>query len=295
MAVFALNGVFYFSSSYYLLRTIHALWLGPLAALIAASYLGLGLYLQRRSSEPEADTRPVLLALGIALAFLTLAIPIQFTGFTITIAWAIQAAAVSWIGFRLHSQRTLLAAALVFALVVMRLLGIEAETLADAHRYSLLWNVRYFTFATSAVSLLLAARWGAKVFPPLALGAYFAGHSVMLWGLCLEIFGWVERSVGRESHLSVETMLVSVLFAVYAVMLIGIGVATRSVVNRISGLGLIGIVIIKLYLFDVWQLSRPYQILAFVILGVLLLSTSFLYSHFRRLIEIWWKDDKATS
>jgi uncharacterized membrane protein len=78
-------------------------------------------------------------------------------------------------------------------------------------------------------------------------------------------------------------------------MLVSVGVASRSAINRLSGLGLIGIVILKLYLFDVWQLSRPYQISAFVVLGILLLSTSFLYSHFRRLIETWRKDDQTSA
>jgi uncharacterized membrane protein len=57
-------------------------------------------------------------------------------------------------------------------------------------------------------------------------------------------------------------------------------VARRSGVHRLAGLVLTGIVILKLYLYDVWQLGRVYQIIAFVILGILLLSTSFLYSRF---------------
>jgi uncharacterized membrane protein len=69
-----------------------------------------------------------------------------------------------------------------------------------------------------------------------------------------------------------------------------VGVATRTIINRLSGLGLTAIVILKLYLFDVWQLTRPYQISAFVISGILLLVTSFLYSNFRRLIGGLWKD-----
>lgn len=78
-------------------------------------------------------------------------------------------------------------------------------------------------------------------------------------------------------------------------ILVSAGVATRTAINRIAGLGLIGIVVLKLYFFDVWQLGRPYQIAAFVILGILLIATSFLYSHFRRLIETWWKDDKTAA
>jgi len=61
------------------------------------------------------------------------------------------------------------------------------------------------------------------------------------------------------------------------------------------GLGLMALVIVKLYLLDVWQLSRIYRISAFVALGVLLIATSFLYSRFRRLVEGLWKEDQTES
>ncbi|MBV9265724.1 MAG: DUF2339 domain-containing protein, partial [Acidobacteriaceae bacterium] len=57
----------------------------------------------------------------------------------------------------------------------------------------------------------------------------------------------------------------------------------------IAGLVLIGLVIIKLYLFDVWLLNRVYRISAFVALGALLLITSFLYSRYRHTVESLWK------
>jgi len=295
LSVFAVNGAVYYASSYYLLNTDHRLWLGPLAALVAASYLAFGIFLHRRADAKSSDTRPVLLALGAALSFITLAIPIQFTGFTITIAWALQAAALAWIASRLASTRTFIGSAFVFGLVIVRLLLFESEALVDPHSYSLLWNSRFLTFAVSSIAMLLASLWGSKLFPPAALAAYFSGHIVLLWGLCMEILGWAERSVALENRLSVETIAMTVLFGIYAVILVSAGVATRSAINRLAGLGLTGIVILKLYLFDVWQLSRPYQISAFVILGILLLATSFLYSHFRRLIESWWKDEKTSS
>ena len=56
-----------------------------------------------------------------------------------------------------------------------------------------------------------------------------------------------------------------------------------------------GFVVVKLYVFDVWQVGRIYRISAFVALGALLIGTSFLYSHFRTLIESLWKNDEAAS
>jgi uncharacterized membrane protein len=123
------------------------------------------------------------------------------------------------------------------------------------------------------------------------LAYYIAGHLAMLWTLTQEVLGWAGRSAAPENLVSVETISVSILYACYAVVFVSFGVATRTAVNRIAGLILIGAVVLKLYLFDVWQLGRFYRTLAFVALGVLLLSTSFLYSHFRTLIEGWWKKD----
>ena len=295
LGVFALNGVVFYGRSYGLLHPAYQIWLGPLAALVAGIYLAFGVFLHRQSEEADSDKRPVLLALGIAVSFLTLAIPIQFAGFTITIAWAIQGAALTWIGVRLNSPRAVFAALIVFVLVVARLALFEADSLPDPSTYLLLANSRFLTFAVSGVALLLSSYWAAKLLPPAALATYFGGHICLLWGLCLEILAWAARSAAPENRLSVETIAVSVLFGVYAVILVSAGVATRTALNRISGLGLFGIVVLKLYFFDVWQLGRPYQIAAFVILGILLISTSFLYSHFRRLIETWWKDDKTAA
>src|SRR5947209_19290892 len=115
----------------------------------------------------------------------------------------------------------------------------------------------------------------------------------MVATLTQEILEWAERRTFTQDLLSVQTVSISILYAIYAVALIGIGVGTRSAINRIAGLALIGSVVVKLYLFDVWQLSRLHRTLALVALGILLLSTSFLYSQFPPLVESWWKDDKA--
>jgi uncharacterized membrane protein len=111
--------------------------------------------------------------------------------------------------------------------------------------------------------------------------------------LTLEVLMWVGRNSSDANRISAETFSVSVLYGIYAVALVGIGVLSRTAVNRISGLVLIGFVIVKLYLFDVWQLDRVYRIAAFVALGVLLISTSFLYSRYRHVLEALLRKDET--
>jgi uncharacterized membrane protein len=118
-----------------------------------------------------------------------------------------------------------------------------------------------------------------------AAAAYLAGHIVLLWALVMETMGWAERTAAPQDVSAVSTVAVSILMAFYALALIVAGVATRIAINRLSGLGLMALVVAKLYLIDVWQLSRGFRITAFLGLGALLLLVSYLYSRFKPALE----------
>ncbi|MDQ6700999.1 MAG: DUF2339 domain-containing protein [Acidobacteriota bacterium] len=272
-----LNGAVYFGVVYGLLQALHHAYLGPLAAALAMLHLGLALALR------HADSTVRWLFTGAGTAFLTLAIPIQFAGYRITMAWALEAAAMTWIGRRTQTQRLVYAASGLFVLTVLRLALFDAPATYDS-----LLNPRFLTFLTAAISFCVAAYWigGGAI----SLATYVAGHVVMLWGLILEVLGWAARNAAPENLSSVESASISILMALYAVLLIASGVLTRTAVNRIGGLVLIGFVVLKLYVYDVWLLVRIYRVTAFAALGALLLLTSYLYSRYRASIENWWSD-----
>ena len=61
----------------------------------------------------------------MAAVLLTLAIPIQFVGFRITMLWALEAAALTWLGARFDRPRHQIAASLVFALFALTTLKLR--------------------------------------------------------------------------------------------------------------------------------------------------------------------------
>ena len=293
LLIVALNGAIYFGLCYHLLEPGYHAYLGLFAAALAGVHLVLGLRIWNAQPAEARDARPVLLCIGVALGFLTLAAPIQFSGYRITMAWALEAAALTWIGVRTGARRLVWAALLVFFLALARLYSIDAWIYTDAASYHTFWNVRFLTFLTTAISLWLGARWIGTAAEGLA--PYIAGHFVMLWALSLEVVGWAARSTPAANVFNVQSVSVSALMAAYGVFLVGMGVFTRLGINRILGLGLLALVVAKLYLNDVWQLGRLYRIVAFGFLGLLLLVTSFLYSRYRTTIEDWWKNEKDRS
>ncbi len=76
----------------------------------------------------------------------------------------------------------------------------------------------------------------------------------------------------------------SVLWGVYALALVGRGIWRKRKVLRLLGITLFGITLVKLFVFDLGDISKLGKIIAFVGLGVLLLVISFLYQKFKDVI-----------
>lgn len=74
---------------------------------------------------------------------------------------------------------------------------------------------------------------------------------------------------------------VSILWSIFALAFIMRGIAKNKAMLRYLGLGLFAIVSVKVFFVDLDQLDQFYRIVAFVLLGVLLLAGSFGYLRYR--------------
>ncbi len=287
LVVVAMNPAAYFGASYILLEpTAHA-YLGLFAVGLAALYLGLAKVLWYPIASAPRDPRPGMLALGVALTSFTLAVPIQVAGFSLPIAWAIEGAALAWLARRFTSSKLGFAAYVVLGLALLR--ALDTGFAAPQLHIAVLANLRFVTFAVLAASLFVAAK---LLFEPVGRRtAYVLGHVIVLVAIGLEIAGWTERSIAYEERFEIASVSISIMMAIYGLMLVAVGVMRRSAVDRILGLALMGIVVLKLYLSDVWLLGRAFRVAAFLGLGVLLLLVSFVYSRYRSVIERLWKDE----
>ncbi|HTB12070.1 MAG TPA: DUF2339 domain-containing protein [Bryobacteraceae bacterium] len=291
LLVMVVNAAAYFGASYYLLNPNYHAYMGLFSALLGGLNLMLAKLVWNPEAAKERDTWPALLAVAVTLTFLTLAVPIQFAGFRITFAWALEGAALAWISARFQSVRMSIGAGIVLVLAVMRLFMVDTVFYAGQKDFPLFVNERFLTFAVTAIGLFVAAKFFSQRSG--ALVSYVAGHVVTLAALGLELVSWIQRSVAPADQFETITVSISILMAFYGLMLITLGVVTKSSINRVLGLLLMTLVVIKLYLSDVWELGYLFKIVAFVGLGVLLLSVSYLYSRFRPAIEKLWKDDPS--
>jgi uncharacterized membrane protein len=215
-------------------------------------------------------------------------VPIQFGGFTITILWAVEGVAAAWLAARYGGRLWTVTACLVLPLAAVRLLTVDALLDPFVPSAALIANARFVAFAVTAASWFVAARLLRA--RQLEIPFRVIAHLLTIATLGVELVSWSERAFAGRDQLAAATVAVSLLITVYAVALIIAGVIRRAVVDRVLGLSLIAFVIAKLYLYDVWSLTRGPRIAAFIALGGLLLLVSYLYSRYRTAIERLWRD-----
>jgi hypothetical protein len=285
LLLMAFNAAFYFTAGYFLLAPHYNGWEGIFALSAAVAEMGAA------GALWERERRGALFAAGSAWVLLVLAAPLQFAGFRITVAWAAEGAALAWIGARLADRRVTGGSLAILALVAGRLALVDAWTSPPV----ILWNARFVAFAAAAAACGGGA-WWTSAMPAMkrfAFAAYALGHAALLAGLCLEAATWAGRNAAPLNRASMVSTSVSVVAAAYAVLLVAAGaeapLGRHSAATRLLGVSLIALVVLKLYLYDVWLLRALYRMAAFAILGGLLLAMSYLYSRFRGSIEDWWR------
>ena len=97
MALMLLTPIAFFAALYGLTKAGYSDWHGIMALLVAAYYLGLGVFAFLRN---PGNNQIVVTLVGVGLSFVTLAVPLQLTGHWIVIAWAVESLLLIEIGLR---------------------------------------------------------------------------------------------------------------------------------------------------------------------------------------------------
>lgn len=119
-----------------------------------------------------------------------------------------------------------------------------------------------------------------------------AGHVFLALLLAVELDRWA----GENSHVSrrLALSLISVGWALQALVLIWLGLVTRKKLRRHLGFLLFEIVIGKVLLIDTSQLEKVYRIISFMATGVLLLMGGYFYHRYSELLKRDMNDTTST-
>jgi|SRR5579872_2944220 len=287
-----LNPFIFFSISYALLNDDQHPWMGAFAVGMAIVYAALA---RVELSLTSPDPRMVMLTLGTALTFVTLAIPIQLDSNWIAIAWGLEGAALIWVSIETPARLLRVMAGAAFTLALGRYLFIDTP-----------WNPRplftpvlnrYFLETAALTACLGFAAYLARRLKPPSIPLWIAMiAAVVLWlGSSFEVYTYCdarahEIASAPQFRLTPESIAetrrqwewaaqlsLSVLWSVYAGILTAIGFRYQIRAVRVVGLALFGLTLVKVLTIDISQLQQIYRILALLVLGLVLLRVAWTY------------------
>jgi len=264
--------------------------MGLLAAAFAVpSLLSLVMVLKQVPAMNKARLTQLAWFGGVALFFVTLIFPIQFERQWITIGWALEGAALLWLFHRVpHGGLRLVGAGLLLAAFVR--LALNPAVLAY-HPRSDTAIFNWYLYAYGIVTICLFA--GAWLLAPprnqiLSVNAppIVTGLGTVLAFLLvnIEIADYFSEPGStltfQFSGNFARDMTYSIAWSVFALVLLVFGIARRTRAPRYSGLGLLGVTILKLFFHDLARLDQLYRIGAFVAVAAIAMLASFAYQRF---------------
>ncbi|HEY3617888.1 MAG TPA: DUF2339 domain-containing protein, partial [Candidatus Sulfotelmatobacter sp.] len=282
------NAGVYFLQAYAMIDEVDKTYMAWFALGLAAVYI----LLSRQVHARGASERLHFLHLAVAIGFITVAIPIRLDAHWITIGWFVEAGVLLWVANRITSDFLNVFALGALVLGVIRLLAID-----NFYTTQVIFNLRTATYAV-AVAVLGAVAWYASKREDdsgraVAAIAVVALNALALIALTREVTDYYARQMTayrparkqwtgayRLDFRAIEIardFTYSALWMAYGAMLMVVGFLRRSAFVRWQALILIAATTVKVFVYDVSELDRGYRIVSFIVLGVLLLTISFVY------------------
>jgi uncharacterized membrane protein len=267
--------------------------LGPVIGILPvteAAFTCILLFRLLRLELPgERTLGRLALVAGAALAFVTVAIPLQLENEWITIGWALEGAALAWLYGRIPHRGLFYGSAGLLATVFVRL-ALNPSVLEYQARSSRILNWYLYTYLACALAMFAGAWFLSKVQetrPEMmrrASGLFAAGGTILLFLLLnIEIADFYSSGPIITFNFSAtlaQDLTYTLGWAVFALGLLGAGLLLRSRPARIASLLLLVATILKCFLHDLGRLGGLYRVGSFVGLAVCLALVALLLQKF---------------
>ena len=227
---------------------------------------------------------------GVALFFITLIFPLQFDRQWLTIAWAVEGAALLWLFQRVPHQGLRYVAIGLLTVAFVRL-GLNPSVF-DYHQRGSTAILNWFLYsygivATAQFAAIKLLREPHHKLGELDLRALFGAFGGVLLFILLNI-EIADYFTAPGSHFITfefsgnlaRDMCYSIAWGLFALALLVTGFILRSKGTRYAGIGLMGITLLKLFLHDLANIDSIYRIGALIAVAIIALAASFLYQRF---------------
>jgi uncharacterized membrane protein len=276
---------YWFAAAYLLLKPDHHMWMGSLALAMAAIYVALAWLILARASN---NTRLLVTLLAIGVAHIAIALPIEADARFVSLGWSALAATLWWFGLRIEAWPLRAMAGVLASLSAIRVLLRDSPFLVREPFLPIFNGYALPSLVVAAlviVSVLVGRRMRDRITVaermPVDVAAV-VGVGLVWWVLSIDTYSWfVSRGALPEADITRwrwgGQMALSILWAVYASVLLALGFRLGKPHLRWMALALYALTVAKVFLLDMAELREFYRILAFFILAILLGGAAWAY------------------
>lgn len=213
---------------------------------------------------------------GTSVALLALATAAELDGAALVIAYTLELTAVLVALRQLLPIRSVLArSSILFAVPII--LSIEY---IEYRSWDTVFGLEFATIALLAAATGLVA-WLLQTLSVAEPEGDHEEHDINIMNICFIVLSmsYAALIVWNVSHLlfvGIGTAVALVLYALVGVVLVVTGQAMDRGVQKVVGACFIGFVVARLLLIEVWNMPIELRIIAFVVIGILLVSTAFI-------------------
>jgi uncharacterized membrane protein len=169
----------------------------------------------------------------------------------------------------------------LYAISMVRESFIDPSQFFKSGHYNI--YIRYISLAFIALTLFVLYRYVREAYLPIGLKKIFdiMLHVSVIWLTSSELIHWMDLA----GYTQLYKLGLSILWGVYALLLIILGIWKKKKGLRLMAIILFGITLIKLFFYDISHLNTLSKTIVMVSLGVLLLIISFLYNKYKHIIS----------
>jgi len=259
------------------------------AAFAIPSIVSLAIVLKKIPVESKARLAQLAWFGGVALFFITLICPIQFKHQWITIGWALEGAALLWLFHRVPHPGLQITGVGLLVVAFVRLAFNPAVLAYHQRSDTPIFNWYLYTYGIVTICLFAGAKFLA---PPrnLVLNSntppILAALGTVLAFLLLNIeiadyFSEPGSTLTFQFNGNfARDMSYSIAWALFALVLLVIGILRKIAATRYAAMGLLCVTILKLFFHDLARLNQLYRIGAFIGVAVIAMLASFAYQKF---------------
>lgn len=254
--------------------------IGMLPALLGAVAL-LNAAILVRLYRTDRGSGILAVFVGVALLGVSAAIPLQLDRAWLTVAWAVEAAALAALTRRLsHPLLRVVSIGLLAVVGIRLLLNPAALTYGTAEGMPIL-NWTLYTWGIPLAATLLSARWlqrpDAKNHVPALLRLLACALGFMLINVQVSHAFQSAGPIELGGTGLVQGMVRSLAWAGYGAGLLGLGLVHNNRRTRLVGFAVVMLATAKVFAFDLWSLAGLARVGSAMGLGLTLLTAAFLF------------------